>query len=587
MARALAPDAVPRSDGGAPWPRLTDEALHEAASLDPDPEVWGAAAAMRDRALDPARVAPHEGIVLPWVRAARRRLDAALAASGSGRLDPAARASIENGWLRLLSHVAAPTLQREFANFRACRRSALAEIVERARTPPSRRLYGAFVGRMLRGGLTDLLRRFPELGRLLGAVALHQVGAVARMLAHLEADALELGRLLGTGGDPGKVLGAEGYLGDRHRGGRSVYELRFAAGRCSYKPRSLALDAAFFEVLGACEALASGDPEPLPLPRRRPAILDRGDHGWMEWLENRRARSGDDDGEGGGDDRRAVELARRCGALTALAHCLAAVDLHAENLLVVGEDPVPIDLETLCHSRLAGTPALEGRKDSVLRTGLLPAGESGNDDAMAPFAPAAVVSRSMASPAVATEARWQHLHTDAMELRPLPPLPPGEPRVLVMPAQSEAFEAGFRRTARFLHQHRRTLLARGGPIERLAHCPSRFLLRPSRVYGALLRRSIEPEHLRSAEHHRRCFEVLHRAATEEAQGALVDAEIHALSNFDLPRLETLPGSDHLSLDNGIRVPGALAEPGLALVRRRLEGLDEREVERQVTWMGYL
>ena len=74
---------------------------------------------------------------------------------------------------------------------------------------------------------------------------------------------------------------------------------------------------------------------------------------------------------------------RRAGAWLALLHCFAVTDMHQENLIAVGDQPVPVDLETTLQAAeqsradnddaKAYAAAREIISDSVMAVGLLPA----------------------------------------------------------------------------------------------------------------------------------------------------------------------------------------------------------------------
>ena len=149
--------------------------------------------------------------------------------------------------------------------------------------------------------------------------------------------------------------------------GRSAVAL--IAGLCSgfrvvYKPRSLAVDVHFQEILAWLNA--RGDHPPF----RTLNILERGSYGWVEFVTAERLHV-----SGGGSP---FTSEARCGYL-AILYALEATDFHFENVIASGEHPVLIDLESLFHPRaenhgLAGVDqtTVETMVYSVLGVGLLP-----------------------------------------------------------------------------------------------------------------------------------------------------------------------------------------------------------------------
>jgi lantibiotic modifying enzyme len=81
-------------------------------------------------------------------------------------------------------------------------------------------------------------------------------------------------------GDLGVLVEVRGGAGDTHRGGRSVQIAIFSSGlQVVYKPRDLSVDRHFQELLSWLNA--RGDHPPF----RPLKILNRGSHGWTEFIE--------------------------------------------------------------------------------------------------------------------------------------------------------------------------------------------------------------------------------------------------------------------------------------------------------------
>src|SRR5205814_3045250 len=79
--------------------------------------------------------------------------------------------------------------------------------------------------------------------------------------------------------DPGPLVKIQGDAGDGHRGGRTVWIVECRSGfKIVYKPKSMAVDRHFQEVLGWLNELG------FCAPFRQLNILDRGDYGWEEFV---------------------------------------------------------------------------------------------------------------------------------------------------------------------------------------------------------------------------------------------------------------------------------------------------------------
>ena len=229
-------------------------------------------------------------------------------------------------------------------------------------TPEDR--FQSFVER-LRHPETGLriLREYPVLARQLVVRIDQWVRLVLEFLGRLCADWDVMQHTFSADKEAGVLKRLKTGAGDPHRMGRSVVISEFSSGlRLVYKPRSMAADIHFQELLrwfnqrGIVPAL------------RALQILDRGTHGWVQFIAPQRCDS----------EAALSRFYERQGAYLALLHVLAATDFHCENVIAAGEDPVLVDLEAIFHPSLSGSQAerddeterlIEG---SLLRVGLLP-----------------------------------------------------------------------------------------------------------------------------------------------------------------------------------------------------------------------
>jgi uncharacterized protein DUF4135 len=197
----------------------------------------------------------------------------------------------------------------------------------------------AFLDHMRRDGWASLFERLPQLAVIAERALDLEVTAVRRMFTHFEADRAALSAFLGVE-DPAPTTIRLG-LSDPHNGRRRVARFEFADGRAAYyKPRSLGFEAALVE---AAQWLTD---EGCPLAPRFPRILDRGDHGWSEAVEQSPP-------VGAAATARFFE---RLGALAAFIGACGGTDCHRENIVAMGEHPVLVDAEALLHPRIAASP---------------------------------------------------------------------------------------------------------------------------------------------------------------------------------------------------------------------------------------
>lgn len=333
---------VERDDRG--WPVLPDE----------DATAEGAP----DR--PPVRFA-HA--VVPWVEFATAELR-----RRSPRIDRILGATVlrteRRGLTEDLLRCVRPTLEAAFEHARAAAYSTNEQVLRLLEDPPPQESYAAVVEEALAEGGAAFMRRHPALARLLATRAEFWIASLRELAERLEADRPAIEQALNGGRPLGSLVAGGRGISDSHHGGRAVMVCRFEHGTVVYKPRSMAIDAGWGRIVAALD-------EELPpgLRLRTARVLDRGTHGWMEFVPRRPCR----------DLEELRVFHRRTGATLALVHALQGNDFHSENLVAAGPDPVAIDLETItvgepiaADPSVAREPAIELVSRSVTRTLLLP-----------------------------------------------------------------------------------------------------------------------------------------------------------------------------------------------------------------------
>ncbi len=230
-------------------------------------------------------------------------------------------------------------------------------------TPPER--FISFIERLRRPQVAlDILAEYPVLARQLALCIEQWLEVSLEFLGRLCADWQMIRSQFAPHDDPGLLLELVAGAGDTHRGGRSVMIARFDSGfRVVYKPKSLAIDTHFQELLAWLNGRGC---EP---PLRTLTVLDRGDYGWVEFVQNEACHTIEE----------IERFYQRLGAYLALLYAINASDFHLENLIASGEHPLLIDLETLFNPEFerfedeeATAAAARSMLQSVLVVGMLP-----------------------------------------------------------------------------------------------------------------------------------------------------------------------------------------------------------------------
>jgi type 2 lantibiotic biosynthesis protein LanM len=378
---------------------------------------------------------------------------------------------------------------------------------------------------------------------------------------------------------PGQLIEIHEGVGDTHRGGRSVTILTWNSRfRLVYKPHSLAIDTHFQELL---VWLNEHGQQP---PLRTFTVLNKDAYGWAEFLRAAPCTS----------PTEVERFYERQGSYLALLYALEAVDFHAENVIAMGEHPMLVDLESLFHPLLNisdeekfALPALETIGRSVQRIGLLPQRIWGSGDIEG-----IDISGLGGQPGQLTPepvSRWVEIGTDQMrltneriELTPSKNRPTLDGHEINTLDYSASINAGFGATYRLLIHVRTALLTEILP--RFASDEIRCLLRPTRLYAQLQTDSLHPNVLRDALDRdclldRLWIGIEHQPHLQK----IIRAEQADLRQRDIPLFTTHVDAHDLYTCNGETITAFFAESGLELVTRRIQQLDEEDLERQ-SWI---
>jgi type 2 lantibiotic biosynthesis protein LanM len=422
-----------------------------------------------------------------------------------------------------------------------------------------------------------LFAEYPVLARQMSDITGCWLTSELELLERLCNDWDEIRQTFSPARDPGVLVQVREGEGDTHNGGRSVTTLTWSSGlRLVYKPRALASAVRYQELLDwlnahGCQPRLHG-----------PALLEKGTYGWCAYIA-------------AGTCSSPVEVERfyqRLGGHLALLYTLEATDLHAQNLIAAGEDPMLIDLEALLHPRFPpGDPSLDLAEcvldHSVLRTGLLPqrifstrehsgvdlSGLSARKGQLLPLQ----VAQLQAGGSDQMHITRAYIALEQGNHRPT--LHNEEVDVL---AYSKSLVTGFATVYRLLLRHRDELLTRLLP--RFAQIEVRVLPRATRLYASLLVDSTHPDALRDALERERLLDRLWIGADQQPYLArLIPAERDDLVRGDIPRFTTRPASRDLFTSRGATLAAFFPETSLQLVRARIQQLSAADLERQ-TWI---
>lgn len=548
------------------WARFLDAALSDPAGAEEPP----------GGVLDADAPEPFEELLWRLVPEAARRVRAGLGPCRD-RLSPAGARDLERGLLRRICRTAARALCAEFDAFRAARSKL--PIGDARETPArGRQIYRDFLHALDGDGLVGWLLRYPMLARLLATCCQQWIASTVDLLRRLDRDAEAIRDTFGIGEPTLRIASVTPDLSDPHREGRTVCLLRFESGaNLVYKPRPLTLDRLFGELLTEVDRTCGQS------VTRRLKIVDRGDYGWVEFVEATPCA-----------DRTAAErFYRRAGMLTCLVYALGGSDVHAGNVIACGEHPVPIDLECIVGAPLAAprrgknTEPSTGRSPagSVFLTGMPPTTRRGSGGVFR-----FVGGLADPDPHGLLEHPTAHTNTDWMAWRGgggpgraehnLPVAHEGP-----QPASGyvEQILDGFRSMYHALSRDRSRLRA-ARPLRQLEREEFRVLIRDTRSYVALLDDALIPQHLTSGPDWSIALDIITApslAATERPPcWTTLIAERTELERLDIPLFAGSAVRRALHTSAGVELEQTLSRSGRS-PRARLALLNAGDLQQQL------
>ena len=536
------------------------------------------------RCLNPEAPIPFEEVYLPFVQVARQKLIAQTGVSYQ-LLSEKAHTSLERSLLERLASVGAQSLHLEFSTFRLLKQSSLSRLLGQLQGSGAKEHYQNFIKGLITGGLLSFFQQYSVLARLMSTVTDFWVEATAEFLQRLASDLPIIQQTFQE--DTGEVVAIKPFLSDSHNRGRSVIALTFASGlKLIYKPKNLALEAAYLQLLDWCNQ------QRVLLPFRLLKVINRTTHGWVEYVEHLPCE----------DEAAAQRYYQRAGMILCLLYVLGANDCHQENLISSGEHLVLVDMETLIHPHSRDiaykSEEVEAQSltiqqffdESVLRVGLLPrwefraegqvaydfSGLGGVDGQEFPF----------------EIPKWKQINTDNMAL---------EYESSKMPTQANApslngitlsandyvdeIVDGFQQMYQFLMERREVLLMTDSPLAALASQRVRFVFRATEVYGRILVKTLHPKFLRDGVDRSIELDVLSRALlaaeTKPSVWSLVRVELQALEQLDIPYFTANSDSDDLTVSPELKIAGCFKEPSYDRVISNLKGLSNANLAQQI------
>ena len=489
-----------------------------------------------------------------------------------------ARANLRAELLKQLTDLYAPLLYSKFV--------AIVKIHSPdGKLPPSTTATGSdkfdsLIATLTTTELTAIFVEKPVLLRLTATIVRQWIDTTAELMTRLHSDISKIRAAITNSGPSVKVQTIGGDLSDPHNFGHSVQILTFEDHtKLVYKPKDLRLDVAWHDLIARFNTNSP------PVDLKPVKALSCDGYGWTEFIEHTSCES-----------TRDLELFyRRSGAWLAVFHLFAGSDMHYENILAHGSQPVPIDLEMILQASAPEatqqTPetaaVIESNRriaNSVLMVGMLPAYakspnnkifDSGGLNAVKSSAPVGV---------------WKNTNTDGMRWMQVPNESTSTPNIPHISGQYArlgdylpAFIEGFEQYAQFLLAQRDSIGVSSlfAPFKSL---PVRKVIRNTRFYYMLLQRLKDHRHMSDGITWSAQAEFLSRLADWDTQVDLLwplqAAERLALVNLNVPHFVSPSDEDLVSAITDHQTQTG-AKPGLERATERFSQWSAIEIRHQV------
>lgn len=422
----------------------------------------------------------------------------------------------------------------------------------------------------------ELADHYPSLWRV-DAIARNRCAATLAFAQRWAADRRRLVGLCAV--EPGELNELSFGAGDSHRGGKTVAIARGGDLRVVYKPRSLAIDSA---LRGFVAGLAGDHGSALSV--RIPEVVDCGDYGWAEFVPHRFATGNEE----------LLSFYRGIGHLLALMRLLSGSDLHAENVIAHGGNPVVIDCETLFTPKIPPSPSGYGEAfdragqliaRTVLSAGLLPGrgmglGWRGVDLSAVGMLPG---QQPMQRQQGILGAGTDQAHVGSIFVEAAVSQNHPSPRPALAEYWPEVLR-GFDELTATLER-----IDAAGSLERrlrvFEDCRIRVVLRATEVYAEIGRMLWHPASLHNPDPAReRAFELLEKMAANvpmaPSDPAVIHAEINELLQGDIPYFSCLAREGRLRGPNGTSwlPPSDLVDVALADWRSADFGFERKVIQ---------
>lgn len=480
-------------------------------------------------------------------------------------LRPEALKNLKSLLIKRIAAIFTPPLEIEYRQYSYLQESTLTSKI-RELEGNSRSFLCKFFENVLDQRLELIFKNYPYLARVMAETIEEWCEATHEFLTRLAQDMVSLKTISDFALEKIKVSAIQGGISDLHHGGRSVLLVTFSNDtKVVYKPRDIGLEKAFNMLLKWISERG------LKPKLKVLKVLAYTGYGWIEYVEHLDCL----------EEAELQEYFYRCGMLLFLCYILEGTDIHHENIIACGSDPVIVDLETILHPQypnreqfneesahgIAGTRIWK----SVLRTMMLPnwlANHEGQEFNLSGV--------SMGEIDLTFEGNRGNT-------------PTLNGKAISAESFRETIVSGFKVMGGFFLEHKHEICAPNGPLSGFLGKQVRFILRPTKVYNQLINKLLSPECLRIGINagiviDSLAITFLHNKE-KPPDWPILKSEHNRLRIFNIPYFSTYTTATSLYTDDGVELVDYFKKSSFSETLNNVEQLTKIEIEEQVQFIN--
>lgn len=423
--------------------------------------------------------------------------------------------------------------------------------------------------------IKSLFDNYPVLLRTIGNEIRKYKKLINEILSRFKKDYIQLINVFDFKANHLKIRTIEMGMGDAHSDGRKVTQLILNQGKLIYKPRSLATDELYKEIINFLNNNQSQSRFHLKAPK----VLSRINYGWAEYITFKECE----------DIKDIKTFYERTGAQIALLYTLQAVDFHSENLIAHGDSPVLIDLESLFHpfyereevkETSAYMQAEKQLQESVRALGLLPFFFGGKSDISG-------IGRKGKAKSLIKIPQLKDLKTakmsvkrEYMDVGDSYNYPQINDHFINARDYVKELKIGFENMYSCIQSHAEDLITLIEKYEKKVYV--RFIPKPTVKYATLLELSFHPRFLHNSID-REVFisKIWQDSKSEYEYTRLIKHEFDDLFNNDIPYFKVKLDSKDLLTSKSKLIQNYFTETPVNKVKNRIRDLNKEDLEFQL------